>query len=133
MKRIIICLLIGFYGAVGALAQTRNINIVYIGNSITYGAGLDSPATQAPPVVASAWLKKQKGIGDVNFSNQGYSGYTTLDFLPGTPAFIQVDLAAKGFKQNGALLIFSIKIGTNDSAVKGTHGAPVSVEDYRTN
>ena len=116
-----------------SFAQTRNLNIVYIGNSITYGAGLDSPATQAPPVIASAWLQQQKGIGEVDFSNQGHSGYTTLDFLPGTPAFAQVGQAAKAFKQNAALLIFSIKIGTNDSAVKGTHGAPVSVEDYRTN
>jgi lysophospholipase L1-like esterase len=129
------CFLIGLFifSAISSQAQTRNLNIVYIGNSITYGAGLDSPAIQAPPVIASAWLKKQKGIGDVNFSNQGHSGYTTLDFLPGAPAFIQVEQAAKGFKQNGAFLVFSIKIGTNDSAVKGTHGAPVSVNDYRTN
>jgi lysophospholipase L1-like esterase len=133
MKRIIACLLISFYGTVGVLAQTRNLNIVYIGNSITYGAGLDSPATQAPPVVASVWLQRQKGIGEVNFSNQGHSGYTTLDFLPGTPAFIQLERAAKSFKQNAALLIFSIKIGTNDSAVKGTHGAPVSTDDYKIN
>jgi lysophospholipase L1-like esterase len=114
-------------------AQTRNLNIVYIGNSITYGAGLDSPATQAPPVIASVWLQKQKGIGGVDFSNQGHSGYTTFDFLPGTPAFIQVEQAVKAFANANALLIFSIKIGTNDSAVKGTHGAPVSAEDYRTN
>lgn len=114
-------------------AQTRNLNIVFIGNSITYGAGLDSPAKQAPPFLASAWLRKQQHIGEVNFSNQGHSGYTTLDFLPGTPAFIQAVQAAKAFKQNNAQLIFSIKIGTNDSAVKGTHGAPVSVDDYRTN
>jgi lysophospholipase L1-like esterase len=125
----IICLLIG----ISAHAQPRNLNIVFIGNSITYGAGLDSPATQAPPVVASAWLQRQKGTGEVNFSNQGHSGYTTLDFLPSTAAFIQVEQAAKAFKHNDALLIFSIKIGTNDSAVKGTHGAPVSVAVYRTN
>ncbi|OOQ59156.1 lipolytic protein G-D-S-L family [Mucilaginibacter pedocola] len=116
-----------------ASAQTRNLNIVFIGNSITYGAGLDSPTTQAPPVMASAWLKKQKHIGEVNFSNQGHSGYTTLDFLPGTDAFKQVEQAARAFTNTSAQLIFSIKIGTNDSAVKGTHGAPASVENYRTN
>ncbi|RWY49091.1 SGNH/GDSL hydrolase family protein [Mucilaginibacter gilvus] len=135
MKIIIVYILIAFSCLVSnrTSAQTRNLNVVYIGNSITYGAGLDSPAIQAPPVIASEWLKKQKGIGAVNFSNQGHSGYTTLDFLPGTPAFIAVVQAAKAFKQEDALLIFSVKIGTNDSAVKGTHGAPVSVEDYRTN
>ncbi|MBD1367550.1 lipolytic protein G-D-S-L family [Mucilaginibacter sp. ZT4R22] len=133
MKRIIICLLIGFYGMLDAHAQTRNISIVYIGNSITYGAGLDSPATQAPPVVASAWLRKQKGVGDVNFSNQGHSGYTTLDFLPGTPAFAQAEQAAKALANVGALLIFSIKIGTNDSAIQGPHGSPVSTDNYKAN
>lgn len=111
----------------------RNLNIVYIGNSITYGAGLDIPATQAPAVIASGWLQKQNGIGVVQFSNQGHSGYTTLDFLPGTPAFIQVEAAAKAFTDKQGILIFSIKIGTNDSAVKGTHGAPVSVTDYKSN
>ncbi|MEO7212081.1 GDSL-type esterase/lipase family protein [Mucilaginibacter sp.] len=135
MKIIIVYILIAFSCLISkrASAQSRNLNIVYIGNSITFGAGLDSPAKQAPPVIASAWLQKQKGIGAVNFSNQGHSGYTTLDFLPGTPAFIAVEQAAKAFKPENALLIFSIKIGTNDSAVKGTHGAPVSIEDYRTN
>jgi lysophospholipase L1-like esterase len=132
MRYFLICILCIFSISL-TLAQTRNLNIVYIGNSITYGAGLDSPETQAPPVIASAWLQKQKGIAGVNFSNQGHSGYTTLDFLPGTPAFAQVEQAAKTFTNADALLIFSIKIGTNDSAVKGTHGAPVSVEDYRTN
>ncbi|MBD1393918.1 SGNH/GDSL hydrolase family protein [Mucilaginibacter glaciei] len=114
-------------------AQSQNLKIVYIGDSITYGAGLDSPATQAPPVIASAWLRKQKGLGSVSFSNQGHSGYTTLDFLPGMPAFKQVLEAAKAFGQADALLVFAMMIGTNDSAVKGTHGAPVSVADYKAN
>jgi hypothetical protein len=83
--------------------------------------------------VASAWLQKQKGIGAIAFSNQGHSGYTTLDFLPGTPAFIAVVKAARAFAGQNAQLIFSIKIGTNDSAVQGTHGAPVSVGDYGIN
>ncbi|TFF34843.1 lipolytic protein G-D-S-L family [Mucilaginibacter psychrotolerans] len=129
----ILCLLICIFSMATTHAQTRNLNIVYIGNSITYGAGLDSPATQAPPVVASAWLGKQKDVAAVSFSNQGHSGYTTLDFLPGTPAFVAVVQAAKAFTNHDAQLIFSIKIGTNDSAVTGTHGAPVSVGDYGIN
>ena len=116
-----------------AHAQPHSLNIVYIGNSITYGAGLPDPATEAPPVIASDWLKKQKGIDSVYFSNQGHSGYTTLDFLPGTPAFKEVKAAANGFSNRHALLIFSIKLGTNDSAVKGTNGAPVSANEYRVN
>jgi len=129
----ILCCIGLLFSTATSFAQRKSLNIVYIGNSITYGAGLADPAKQAPPVMASAWLQKQKGIDSINFSNQGHSGYTTLDFLPGTPAFIQVEQAAQSFKNKAAALIFSIKIGTNDSAVKGTHGAPVSTNDYTAN
>jgi lysophospholipase L1-like esterase len=113
--------------------QKRDVNLVFIGDSITYGAGLPDRDTQAPPVICANYLKTQANIGKVEFSNQGHSGYTTLDWLPGTRAFIDAEAAAKAFANQQAQLVFSIKIGTNDSAVKGTHGAPVSVEDYRAN
>lgn len=116
-----------------ATAQKHDVNIVFIGNSITYGAGLPDRNTQAPPVICADYLKAQSDIGAVDISNQGHSGYTTLDWLPGTKAFIAAEAAAKSFSNTYAQLIFSIKIGTNDSAIKGTHGAPVSVEDYRSN
>ncbi len=111
----------------------RDLNIVFIGDSITYGAGLPDRGTQAPPVICANYLKKQSQIGTVDFSNQGHSGYTTLDWLPGTRAFIDAEAAARAFSNQNAQLLFSIKIGTNDSAIKGTHGAPVAVEDYKTN
>jgi lysophospholipase L1-like esterase len=126
-----VCLLsfVLLFTAVMAFGQKRDINIVFIGNSITYGGGLPQP----PPVVCANYLKTQPNIGAVDFSNQGHSGYTTLDWLPGTKAFITAEAAAKAFANQQAQLIFSIKIGTNDSAMKGPHGSPVSVEDYRTN
>ncbi|MBC7400300.1 MAG: lipolytic protein G-D-S-L family [Mucilaginibacter sp.] len=114
-------------------AQKRDVNLVFIGNSITYGAGLPDRATQAPPAICVDYLKTKDYIGAVDFSNQGHSGYTTLDWLPGTKAFIAAEAAAKEFSNTYAQLVFSIKIGTNDSAVKGPHGAPVSVENYRDN
>jgi lysophospholipase L1-like esterase len=113
--------------------QKRDVNIVFIGDSITYGAGLPNREQQAPPTICASYLKTQANFGTVEFSNQGHSGYTTLDWLPGTPALNDAEAAAKAFTNQNAQLLFSIKIGTNDSAVKGTHGAPVSVEDYRTN
>jgi lysophospholipase L1-like esterase len=116
-----------------ALAQKRDINIVFIGNSITYGGGLPDRDRQAPPITCANYLREQSNIGMVEISNQGHSGYTTLDWLPGTNAFIAAEAAAKAFVNKKAQLLFSIKIGTNDSAIKGTHGAPVSVEDYRIN
>ncbi len=117
-----------------AQAQKRDLNIVFIGNSITYGAGLSNAARQAPPVIAAAYLQKQENIGSVNISNQGHSGFTTVDFLPTTAtAFPKVEAAAKGFSNSKALLIFSIKLGTNDSAIKGPNGAPVSPDVYKQN
>lgn len=111
----------------------HDLNIVFIGDSITYGAGLPDRDTQAPPVICANYLRLQGGFGNVSFSNQGHSGYTTLDWLPGTKAFIAAEAAAKAFSNQNAPLIFTIMIGTNDSAMKGTHGAPVAVADYRAN
>ena len=118
-----------------SFAQTnkQNINVVFIGNSITQGVQLKDPATEAPPATAIAWLRQQRNLGMVEFSNQGHSGYTTLDFLPGTGTFAKVEEAANAFTDKDALLIFSMKLGTNDSAIHGPHGAPVSPQDYIKN
>ena len=43
----------------------RDLNIVFIGNSITYGAGLSDPATEAPPVITAAYLKQQSNVGNL--------------------------------------------------------------------
>jgi len=117
-----------------AQPSKQNLNIVFIGNSITYGANLDSPKTDAPPVIASEYLRKQPNIGTVVFSNQGHSGFTTVDFLPSTgKAFNGVEQAARSFFDKQAQLIFSIKLGTNDSAIQGPNGAPVAPDQYREN
>ena len=111
-----------------------NINLVFIGNSITYGGGLANPTADAAPVQACAWLQKQSKVGEVSYRNMGVNGRTSVDFLPTTNTqFPKVLAAAKTFKNTDALLVFSIKLGTNDSAVKGPNGAPVSKEDYYTN
>jgi lysophospholipase L1-like esterase len=112
----------------------HNLNIVFIGNSITHGGGLPDWKTQAPPNEVCAYLRNQKGIGLVDFSNQGRSGHTTVDFLPATARdFPEVIAAAKAFANPGAQLVFSIILGTNDSAIQGPRGAPVSKDDYRAN
>jgi lysophospholipase L1-like esterase len=112
----------------------RNLNIVFIGNSITYGAGLADPSTEAPPVIAVNYLKQQGIIGKVEFVNQGHSGFTTVDFLPSTNGvFKDVEKAAHAFTDKQALLIFSVKLGTNDSAIEGPTGAPVFPEVYYQN
>ena len=130
---LVVAMLLFSVSLLPAQSPKRNINIVFIGNSITYGAGLGDPTTEAPPVIAAAYLSRQANIGHVELSNQGHSGYTTLDFLPATVAFKQVEAAADAFVDKQALLIFSIKLGTNDSAIQGPHGSPVSRDDYKAN
>ncbi len=120
-----------------ANAQTENrwLNIVYIGNSITEGVLLDNPNRNAPPVKASIYLQKQLGIGEIKYSNQGVSGKTTVDFLPETNTFFpKVVAAADKLKTDTwATLVFSIMLGTNDSATRGPNGSPVSPQQYYRN
>ncbi|HTK18548.1 MAG TPA: GDSL-type esterase/lipase family protein [Mucilaginibacter sp.] len=117
-----------------ASAQKKNLNIIYIGDSITQGAQLGDPGTEAPPATASSWLRKQKGIGKIEFSNQGVSGFTTVDFLPSTnTVFPRVDKAASALNNKDAAMIFFIMLGTNDSAITGPNGSPVLPEKYHDN
>lgn len=115
-------------------AQKQNLNIVYIGDSITQGAQLKDPVNEGPTATASAYLRTKDGIGKVEFSNNGLSGFTTVDFLPSTnKAFNKVEQAANAFADKSAELIFSIMLGTNDSASTTTNGAPVSDEQFHDN
>ena len=50
----VFCLLAG----ISATAQSKKIDIVFIGNSITHGAGHANPEATAPPVKATEWLRK---------------------------------------------------------------------------
>ena len=132
---LIITIIVLFVSITGfAQPSKQNLNIVFIGNSITYGAGLATPATEAPPVIACNYLRQQAGIGTVDFSNQGHSGFTTVDFLPATgTVFKQAEAVAHAFADKRALLIFSIKLGTNDSAIKGPNGSPIAPDVYKQN
>jgi lysophospholipase L1-like esterase len=105
-------------------------NIVFIGDSITIGGG-----EKSPPNRCAEYLKQQPYIEHIAFSNQGVSGATTVDFLPSQgKLFPKVVEAANKFKDDPSSgLIFSLMLGTNDSAVSGTNGSPVSLENYRKN
>jgi lysophospholipase L1-like esterase len=107
------------------------INIVFIGDSITQG----EEGVAAPPDFANAFLEQQLGIGRLNFSNQGVSGCTTLDFLPSAGTHFQevVKAADNFYTDKQATLIFSIMLGTNDSAIDGPLGSPVSPGSYGNN
>lgn len=138
MKRVFLMSLLCLSFSLTVCAGTRDtrwLNIVYIGNSITQGVLINEPIRNAPPVKASVYLRKQPGIGEVKYSNQGVSGNTTVDFLPETNTFfLKVKDAAGRLSENTwATLIFSIMLGTNDSAIKGPNGSPVSAEQYYQN
>jgi lysophospholipase L1-like esterase len=127
---LLICILFALHCG----AQTKkSIYIVYIGNSITQSGHL--APSEVPPVQTNLYLSTQKDIDLRGFSNQGKSGKTTVDFLPAQQTcFPNVVAAATPFAEDSqALLIFSIMLGTNDSAISGPNGAPISAAQYYTN
>lgn len=112
-------------------AQKRSLMVVYIGDSITAGAGIDY-AADYPTAICDDALQAAR-FDALRSSNQGHSGYTTVDFLPGSNAFTGVEQAADEFKNTPGALVFSIMLGTNDSAIEGPNGSPVSKEEYYQN
>lgn len=116
-------------------AKPRNLNVVFIGNSISAGALLKDARQECPPTKACEYLRGQEGIGTVVCENQAVSGQTTADFLPAFDSrYPRVVAAAdKLVADRSALLVFSMMLGTNDSAIKGPNGAPVKPKQYQTN
>lgn len=113
----------------------KNIDIVYIGDSITYGAGLPDPNTQSPPILCTKFLRDHFPRWNFFISNQGKSGHTTVDTLPAANLdFPDIERAAKELEDgHPGLLVFSIMLGTNDSAQDGPNGSPVTAEKYGDN
>lgn len=109
-----------------------DINVVFVGNSITYGATLQNPGSEAPPVRVKEILSSRMA-NRVNIINCGHSGSTTVDWLPGTAFFDEAMAAGKALKKNGGVMFFLFMLGTNDSAIKGPTGSPVSLSDYEAN
>lgn len=126
-----ILIFLGCFVATSALSQQTNI--VFIGNSITDGAFMTNRDTEAPPAHAVRWMKEQQ-TGEIDFRNCGVSGHTTVSFLPSaTGGFSNVKNAADELSKKPGTLVFSVMLGTNDSAIKGPLGAPVLPSEYYTN
>ncbi len=115
-----------------ALREKPSINVVFIGDSITHGT---TQKSETPPNYTDSALEQSNRFKKVQVSNQGVSGFTTVDFLPAThKAYPKVRAAADIFYvDKQALLVFSIMLGTNDSAIKGPTGSPISPENYHQN
>ena len=115
-----------------AQSSKGKVNIVFIGNSITYGAEINHN-TEAPPVRVSEQLTAE-GY-EVNFRNCGVSGSTTVDWLPerNSRIFQWMVAAADELAQKEGALVFTMMLGTNDSAIDCCTGAPVAPADYNAN
>ncbi len=113
--------------------QKKDINLIFIGNSITAGVTLEDASTQAPSIVCRDLIEQSTGIS-THVYNGGHSGITTFGFLPGRTDLTKVIANAKSLiSENSGALYFSIMLGTNDSAIKGTEGAPVNPDTYQKN
>ena len=112
----------------------KDFAIIYIGNSITFGAMHEKRDVTAPPVYTSQILGK-KFKANIVWRNCGWSGATTFDFLPSAKRYFpRVEKAVKEIQtETSAPIVFSIMLGTNDSACSGPTGSPVSNEDYKKN
>ena len=115
----------------------KPLMVIYIGDSITFGANHFDPKSTAPPVIASKYLQDNLKNTKVYFANCGVGGATTIDFLPEQRyLFTNVIKEAEKFlhfENRPEQLLFSILLGTNDSASKGINGAPLLPNQYRLN
>lgn len=102
----------------GSWAQ-KEYNIVFIGNSITYGATHQTPQ-KTNPTISCVKLLKEQGL-DVHSKNLGKSGKTSRDFLPDRKGYWSATKKAAAelaeAYPNGQM-VFSIMLGTNDAAIR---------------
>ena len=68
----VLTLLVMLLADVAVAQNPQGVNVVFIGNSITYGACLSDRANDAPPAVVKRELE-QRGVGAVSVANLGKS------------------------------------------------------------
>lgn len=126
-------LLIILFSLLTNVLMARDVQIVFIGNSITQGATLRDAANEGPASQTRNLLQDQ-GYS-VNILNRGLSGTTTYDWLPDgkSRCFAPMTQATDAFFTPGATHLFSVMLGTNDSAETTCNGSPVSASQYETN
>ncbi|MGL4941727.1 MAG: GDSL-type esterase/lipase family protein [Thermoguttaceae bacterium] len=114
-------------------ASDTKLHVIFIGDSIT--SKIDWSEVPSPDACAK-YLASQAGVGEVTFANVGVSGATTADFLPKDGRlFGRVRSAIDEAKREHgeSEIVFSLMLGTNDSAVTGPNGAPRTPSQYRDN
>lgn len=114
--------------------EAKRVEVFFIGNSITFEAWMEKPQETAPPAFACRALAKAMSDKSIRCHNMGVSETTTTDWLPTTNTFLRttLDSAAK-VAPNAEALVFSLCLGTNDSADDGTNIPAKSAEAYAAN
>lgn len=121
MIKRIVCIFVELVVVVAMMAQA-DYNLVFVGNSITYGALHRDAGRTAPPVVCSQWLARQEGIGACHYVNMGKSGRTTFNFVPAKTDGknywdeLKRKTAELVEAHPDGRLVFSFMLGTNDAA-----------------
>jgi len=120
--------------ACSAPRTAQDVDVVFLGDSITEGYALQKPTPHAAPDVCSGSLRELLAGRLVHMSNQGHSGHTTVDFLPDGDDCRKAIAAAHELQSaHPGELVFSIMLGTNDSANSGPNGSPVDGASYQRN
>lgn len=108
--------------AIGITCFAQEIKVACIGNSITYGAGIDNREQNSYP----AQLQKHLGDG-YEVRNFGVSGTTAL--YKGITPYVQTEQYRASLEYNPDIVF--IKFGTNDAGVRNNEFRHAFNEDYR--
>jgi len=115
----------------------EQLMVIYIGDSITFGANHFNPKSTAPAVISSKIIQDSLRGTKLHYVNCGVNGSTTIDFLPEKKyLFPNLLKAANRFLKDCKKtnhIIFSIMLGTNDSARKDINGEPISPNQFQIN
>ena len=105
-----------YEGEPDPIEEKPNINLLFIGNSITAGATLSNASTQAPPIVCRSLVEEATGV-TTNVYNGGHSGITTFGYMPGRDDFTRIISNARVLRKNGGHIYISIMRQEEDSPI----------------
>ncbi len=120
---------------VTAVARPQALNIVFAGDSITYGLGVRNAGTVKLPTMPGyciTALRRRLGLGEIYGSNQGHNSHTLTDYAPGGSDYhdaFDCENPKSAVRQLNELhpeaqMVVSLMLGTNDSAIAGSNNAP---------
>ena len=120
-----------------AVPNTAGLNVVFVGDSITYSAGVSNAGTMLSPTAPFFCVNKLKrllGTRNVYAANKGVSGYTATDWAPGGSTYngaLQASNASSAASllnaaNPAAQMVVSVMLGGNDSASSGTNNGGIS-------